>query len=56
VTVSVASGATIKPITSSWSRPGHVIATGSNDREAARRAAAAASLITFEVDEEVALC
>src|SRR5262249_19968309 len=49
VTLSVSSGATISPVTSSWSRLGHVIATGADDREAAQRAAAAASLITFEM-------
>jgi biotin carboxylase len=54
VTLSVASGATIAPVTSSWSRLGHVIATGADDREAARRAATAASLITFEMAEEMA--
>jgi len=54
VTLSVASGATIAPITSSWSRLGHVIATGADGREAAQRAATAASLITFEVAEEMA--
>lgn len=52
VSLSVASGATITPVTSSWSRLGHVIATGADGREAARRAATAASLITFEMDEE----
>jgi len=54
VTLSVASGTTIAPVTSSWSRPGHVIATAPDGREAAQRAAAAASLITFEMDEEMA--
>jgi biotin carboxylase len=60
VTLSAASGAptapgaTIAPVTSSWSRPGHVIATGADHREAARRAAQAASLIKFEMDEEMA--
>jgi biotin carboxylase len=54
VTLSVASGATIAPVTSSWSRLGHVIATGADGREAALRAATAASLITFEMDEEMA--
>lgn len=59
VTLSVASGAAIAPgaiiapVTSSWSRLGHVIATGADDREAARRAATAASLVTFDMDEEV---
>jgi biotin carboxylase len=54
VTLSVTSGATITPVTSSWSRLGHVIATGPDDREAAQRAATAASLITFEMAEEMA--
>ena len=54
VTLSIKSGATIAPVTSSWSRLGHVIATGANDREAAQRAATAASLITFEMDGEMA--
>jgi len=54
VTLSVASGATVAPVTSSWSRLGHVIATGADGREAAQRAATAASLITFEMDEEMA--
>ena len=54
VTLSVASGATIAPVTSSWSRLGHVITTGADDREAAQRAATAAALITFEMDEEMA--
>jgi biotin carboxylase len=54
VTLSVAPGAAVAPVTSSWSRPGHVIATGANGREAARRAATAASLITFEMEEEMA--
>jgi biotin carboxylase len=54
VALSVASGATIAPLTSSWSRLGHVIATGADDREATQRAATAASLITFEMDEEMA--
>jgi hypothetical protein len=31
-----------------------VIATGADDRETAKRAAMAASLITFEMDEEMA--
>ena len=53
VTVSVASGATVGPVTSSWSRPGHVIATGADGWEVAGRAVAAASLITFAMDEEM---
>jgi biotin carboxylase len=53
VTVSVAPGATIAPVTSSWSRLGHVIATGADHREAARRAATAASMITFDMHEEL---
>jgi biotin carboxylase len=54
VTVTVTPGSTVAPVTSSWSRPGHVIATGADGPEAAHRATAAASLITFEVDEEMA--
>jgi biotin carboxylase len=54
VTLSIAPGATVGPVTSSWCRLGHVIATGANGREAAQRAATAASLITFEMDEEMA--
>jgi hypothetical protein len=34
--------------------PGHVIATGADGWEAAGRAVAAASLITFAMDEEMA--
>jgi biotin carboxylase len=54
VALSVASGAVITPVTSSWSRLGHVIATGADDRVATQRAVAAASLITFEMAEETA--
>ena len=54
VAISVESGATIAPVTSSWSRLGHVIATGADDQEATQRAANAASLITFEMAEEIA--
>src|SRR5262249_31753282 len=57
VALSVTSGETVAPVTSSWSRLGHVIATGADDQEAARRAAAgaaaAAALITFDIDQEM---
>jgi biotin carboxylase len=53
VALSVSSGATVAPVTSSWSRLGHVIATGADDQEATRRAAAAAALITFDIDQDV---
>jgi hypothetical protein len=53
VTVSVASGATDGLVTSSWPRPGHLIATGAGGWEA-EGPAAAASLITFAMDEEMA--
>lgn len=54
VTLSVAPGATITPVTDSWTRPGYVVTTGADGREAAQRAAAAASLITFimQVDRQ----
>ena len=54
VVLSVAPGAAVAPVTSSWSRLGHVIAMGADDREAVQRAATAASLITFEMAEEMA--
>jgi biotin carboxylase len=54
VTLSVVPGATVAPVTSSWSRLGHVIATGADGRKAAQRAVTAASLITFEMTEEMA--
>jgi biotin carboxylase len=56
VSLAVSPGATVTPVTSSWSRLGHVIATAADEREAARRAATAAALITFDVDEERASC
>jgi biotin carboxylase len=49
VALSVTAGELVPTITSSWDRFGHVIATGIDDREAARRAAEAASLINFEM-------
>lgn len=52
VTLAVTPGAIVGPVTSSWSRLGHVIATGADAREAAVRAVTAASLVSFDVDEE----
>jgi biotin carboxylase len=54
VSVSVAVGAAVSAVTSSWERLGHVIATGADQREAAARADASASLIEFDVVAEAA--
>jgi len=54
VTVSVSPGTRIEPVTSSWTRLGHVTATGANSQQAEYRASAAAELITIEVDQELA--
>ena len=53
VTVSVSPGSSIEPSTSSWTRLGHVTATGADARQAERRAIGAAELINFEVDLEL---
>lgn len=54
VMLSAGPGTTVPPLASSWNRLGHVIATGTNPDEAARRAAEAAALITFDVHQETA--
>jgi biotin carboxylase len=51
VMLSAVPGTTIPSLSSSWNRLGHVIATGANHHEAAQRAAAAASLIIFDINQ-----
>jgi biotin carboxylase len=48
VLVRVIAGDTVEPITSSWQRPGHVIATGKDASRAASAAEAALARITLE--------
>jgi len=50
----VSAGAAVCAVTDSWARLGHVLATGADQREAVERAAAAASLIEFEMCREAA--
>lgn len=46
----VAAGANVGPLASSWDRAGHVLTVGTDGPDAARLAEEAAALITFEVD------